>query len=42
MVKFADAVGMIGEVEDNDNTVAAELTGRGGGSTKGNQGFQSR
>jgi len=40
LVKFADAVGIIGEAKDNDNTAAAELAG--GGSTKGNQGFQSR
>jgi len=29
VVKFADAVGMIGEAEDNDNTAVAELTGGG-------------
>jgi len=29
VVKFADAVEMIGEAEDNDNTAVAELTGGG-------------
>ena len=28
-MKFADAVGIIGEPEDNDNTAVAELTGGG-------------
>jgi len=40
VVKFADAVGMMGEAEDNDNRAVVELAG--GGSTTGNQGFQSR
>jgi len=29
VVKFVDAVGMIGEAEDNDNTAVAELNGGG-------------